>query len=314
MIRPSSIVFAVCGLLTLSAGAASGQTDGQTDGQTVKWSTEPSITKLTEHVYRYGAIQGNYVYNAMFIATTEGIIVVDGSCDNMEWLKSELQTRFKVPVRYVVLSHDHNSHICDTQVFADTAVGVGHVNIRPHIVREKRRSIVPQVVFEDRMEIVLGGVRVVLLDLGPTHSDNLIFVHVPSEGVLFAPDFARGQNVLPDFKDLDVHNALKALRTLAYLPDVKIVLDGHGLSPTTQQAFLDFHRYVQAVRDRVLERMVAGKTLTEIRQEVTMADFEDYYQRGSRRPRPEQVRVHVDTMYDYLFRYRDSQGSRAPRD
>jgi glyoxylase-like metal-dependent hydrolase (beta-lactamase superfamily II) len=69
----------------------------------------------------------------------------------------------------------------------------------------------------------------------------MIYVHVPSEGVLFAPDFARGRNILPDFRDLDVDNSLKALRTLAYLPDVKIVLEGHDRSITTQQSFLEFH-------------------------------------------------------------------------
>ncbi len=301
MLRPSRILPVVCCALALSAAAA--------PAQTVKWTTERSINQLTEHVYRFGTTQ-----NAMFIATSEGIIVVDGDCDNMQWLRSELQARFKVPVRYVVLSHDHQSHICDTHVFADTAVGIGHVNIRPHIVREKRQAIVPQVMFEDRMEIELGGVRVVLLHLGPTHSDNMIYVHVPAEGVLFAPDFARGRNILPDFRDLDVHNALKALRTLAYLPDVKIVLEGHDRSTTTQQAFLDFHRYLQAVRDRVLERIIAGRTLADIRKEVTMADFKDYNQS------PARVLVHVETMYDYLWRYREptvggpQMPIRAPRD
>jgi glyoxylase-like metal-dependent hydrolase (beta-lactamase superfamily II) len=209
-----------------------------------------------------------------------------------------------------VLSHDHQSHICDTNVFADTAVGVGHVKIKPHIVREKRRSIVPEVMFEDTMELELGGIRVVLIYLGPTHSDNMIYVHVPSEGVLFAPDFARGRNILPDFRDLDIHNALKALRTLAYMPDVRIVLEGHDKSTTNQEVgFLAFHRYLQAINDRVLERMVAGKSLTEIRKEVTMADFKDYNQS------PERVITHVETTYDYLWRYRDLQTPiRAPRD
>lgn len=301
MTRPKRLVFGVCCALVLPAAPA--------PGQSVTWTTERSINQLTAHVYRFGTTQ-----NAMFIATSEGIIVVDGDCNNMQWLRSELQARFKVPVKYVVLSHDHNSHICDTQVFADTAVGIGHVNIRPHIVREKRQAIVPQVTFEDRMEIELGGIRVVLLYLGPTHSDNMIYVHVPSEGVLFAPDFARGRNILPDFRDLDIHNALKALRTLASLPDVKIVLEGHDRSTTTQQAFLDFHRYLQAMRDRVLERVVAGKTLAEIRKEVTMDDFKDYNQS------PARVLVHVETTYDYLWRYREpTKGGpqmpvRAPRD
>jgi glyoxylase-like metal-dependent hydrolase (beta-lactamase superfamily II) len=158
------------------------------------------------------------------------------------------------------------------------------------------------------MEIELGGVRVVLYHLGPTHSDNMIYMHVPAEGVLFAPDFARGRNILPDFRDLEVHNALKALQTLAYIPDVKMVLNGHDTSTTTQEAFLLFRRYLQAIRDRVLERIVAGKSLAEIRKEVTMDDFKDYNQS------PEIVTTQVETMYDYLWRYRDTQVTRAPRD
>jgi glyoxylase-like metal-dependent hydrolase (beta-lactamase superfamily II) len=280
-----------------------GASSGVASGQTPTWTNEPAINQLTEHVYRFGATQ-----NGMFVVTPEGIILVDGFCNNMQWLKSELQTRFKVPVRYVVLSHDHQSHICDTNVFADTAVGVGNVKILPHIIREKRRAIVPQVLFEDTMEIVLGGMRVVLLYLGPTHSDNMIYVHVPSEGVLFAPDFARGRNILPDFRDLEVDNALKALRTLAYMPDVKIVLEGHDKSTTTQEAFLLFHRYLLAVRERVLERMVAGKSIADIRKEVTMDDFKDYNQS------PARVITHVETMFDYLWRYRDVQTPvRAPQ-
>ena len=292
-----------------------GASSGVAFGQAPKWSDEREINQLTEHVYRFGLRHPRYgMHNGMFVVTPEGIIVMDGICENMDWLKSELQTRFKMPVKYVVLSHDHQSHLCDTQVFADTAIGIGNVNIRPHIVRDKRRSIVPQVLFEDTMEIELGGVRVVLFHLGPTHSDNMIYVHVPSEGVLFAPDFARGKNILPDFRDLEINNALKALRTLASWPDVKMVLDGHDRSTTTQQAFLDFHRYLLAMRDRVLERIVAGKPLTEIRKEVTMADFKDYNQS------PARVLVHVDTTYDYLWRQREptvggpQMPVRAPRD
>ena len=278
--------------------------------QTPMWTNERSINQISEHVYRFGATQ-----NAMFIVTPAGIILVDGSCDNMEWLKSELKRRFNQPVKYAVMSHDHQSHICDMDVFADTAVGIGHVNILPHILREKRKTIIPQILFEDRMEIELGGMKVVLLHLGPTHSDNLIYVHVPSEGVMFAPDFGRGRNILPDFRDLDVHNSLKALTTLSLLPDVKIVLEGHDkFTQTQQQAFLEFRRYLQAVRDRVLERMVAGKSLSEIRQEVTMSDFKEFNQS------PERVRVQVETMFDYLWRYREPTVGgpqvpvRAPRD
>lgn len=285
-----------------------GASSGVAFGQAPKWSDEREINQLTEHVYRFGLRHPRYgMHNGMFVVTPEGIIVMDGICENMEWLKSELQSRFNVPVKYVVLSHDHQSHICDTQVFADTAVGVGHVKIKPHIVREGRRAIVPQVMFEDSMELELGGIQVKLLYLGPTHSDNMIYMHVPSEGVLFAPDFARGRNMLPDFRDLEVHNALQALRMLAYMPDVTMVLDGHSSSTTTQDAFLVFRRYLQAMNDRVLERVVKDMSLIQIRREVTMEDFKDYNQS------PQVVITQVETMFDYLWRYRDTQVTRAPR-
>jgi glyoxylase-like metal-dependent hydrolase (beta-lactamase superfamily II) len=278
--------------------------------QTPAWTNQRSINQISEHVYRFGATQ-----NAMFIVTPAGIVLVDGSCDNMEWLKGELKQRFNLPVKYAVMSHDHQSHICDMDVFADTAVGIAHVNMLPHVLREKRKTIIPQVLFEDRMEIELGGIKVALIHLGPTHSDNMIYVHVPADGVMFAPDFGRGRNILPDFRDLDIHNALKALGTLERWPDVRIVLEGHDkFTQTQQQAFGEFRRYLQAVRDRVLERIVAGKSLSEIRKEVTMVDFKEFNQS------PERVLVHVDTTFDYLWRYREPTIGgpqvpvRAPRD
>jgi hypothetical protein len=137
----------------------------------------------------------------------------------------------------------------------------------------------------------------------------MIYVYVPAEGVRFAPDVARGRNILPDFRDLDIHNALKALRTLAYLPDAKIVLEGHDKTTTNQEVgFMAFHRYLQAVNDRVLERMVAGKP----RRDSQGSD--DGRLQGVHQS-PARVITHVETAYDYLWRYRDVQTPvRAPRD
>jgi hypothetical protein len=55
----------------------------------------------------------------MLVVTDEGAIVADGHyCDrgHVPWLKSEFESRFGVPVKFVVLSHDHQSHICETEV------------------------------------------------------------------------------------------------------------------------------------------------------------------------------------------------------
>ena len=278
---------ALIGIAFLSGGVAAQE-----------WGTERSINQLTEHVYRWGA-DGQ---NGMFVVTSEGIILADGHyCDrgHLPWLKSELESRFDVPVKYVVLSHDHQSHICDTEIFSDTAVAICHKNIVPHIIREGRNALMPQITFEDSMDIQLGGMKVVLLYLGPLHSDNLIQVHVPEEGVLFGPDFARGTNIFPDFRDMDVDNMLKALTTAGHMPEVNIVLPGHG-ELKTQENFLVYRRYLEAIRERVLEQIVDGKSLDEIHSLVTMNDFRADYTITD-----QSLRNNVDSMYDYLYRYRE---------
>ena len=107
-----------------------------------EWGQDRSINRLSESVYRWGS-RGE---NSAFIVTSEGIIVIDGSpcaSGDTEWIKGELEQRFLVPVKLVVLSHDHSSHICGTEVFGDTALTVSHRKLRPHILREGRTSAVP---------------------------------------------------------------------------------------------------------------------------------------------------------------------------
>ena len=262
-----------------------------------EWGVNRSIQKISESVYRWGS---DNQYGA-YIVGSEAIAVVDGHyCPSgtMQWLKDEIKKRHNVPVKYVILSHDHPDHICNSQVFADTAIAIGHTNIVQHIVRENRPSIVPGITFDESMNLQLGGVTVKLLYFGPSHSDNLIQVHIPDEKVMIAVDLAKGRSLFPDYRDMDVHSTLRILKLLGNIGDVEIVLPGHG-SVTDQQNFRDQHRYLQALRDEVLKHMVAGRSLAEIRDLVTMAKFSDYggYKRW--------IDQNVVTMWDYLYRYRE---------
>ena len=268
-------------------------------------NSERSINRISEHVYRWGggAMGG---ISGLFVPTAEGIIVIDGpgnpcTPDSGQWFKDELEQRYGVPVRYVVLSHDHQSHICGTTVFADTAVAIGSKKLRPHLIREGRVAPLPTISFDDSLDIDLGGVKVVLHYFGPTHSDNLIVTHVPQDGVLFVPDLSRpdGQLPNPDFRDMDVDNTIEVLGILARMDDVDIVVPGHN-SPVADQAYFRRYReYLSSMRERVLAHMVEGRSLEEILALVTMGDFDDYANLG------QVLESNVTTMYDYLYRYRE---------
>jgi glyoxylase-like metal-dependent hydrolase (beta-lactamase superfamily II) len=270
------------------------------------WGSEPSIEQISEHVYRWGG--GSTVpMNALFIPTDEGIVLIDGPvtpCDgnSSNWIKEELERRYDVPVRYVVLSHDHMSHICGTVAFTDTAIAIGHKKLRPHLIREGRIAAIPTISFEESLEIDVGGVKIVLYYFGPTHSDNLIITHIPQDGVLFAPDLARPTNLLPlpDFRDLDVDNTIEVLGILSRLENVDTVVPGHFSPTTTQEYFVQFRAYLRALRQRVLDHMVAERSLEEILTLVTMQDF-DHYENLD-----QMLERNIITMYDYLYRYRET--------
>ena len=262
-----------------------------------EWGVNRSIQKISESVYRWGSDNqyGAYIVGSEAIAVVDGHYCLSGT---MQWLKDEIAKRHVVPVKYIILSHDHPDHICNSQVFEDTAIGIGQTNILQHIVREKRPSIVPDITFDESMNLLLGGVTVKLLYFGPSHSDNLIQIHIPDDKVMIAVDFAKGRSLFPDYRDMDVHSTLRILKLLGNIGDVEIVLPGHG-PVTDQQNFHDQHRYLQALRDEVLNHMVTGRSLAEIRELVTMAEFSDYagYDRW--------LDQNVVTMWDYLYRYRE---------
>ena len=266
-------------------------------GQQRQWGQDRSIEQVSESVYRWGS-DGQF---GAYILTSDGIIVVDGHyCPSgtMDWLKTELARRHDVPVRFVVLSHDHQDHICNSQVFSDTAVTVGHRNILPHILRENRNSAIPEITFEDEMDLEVGGVKVTLLYVGPSHSDNLIHVHVPAEGVLISIDVARN-SLFPDLRDMDVHGMLRGLKTLSRLADVDVVLPGHGPTLLGQDNFMRTHDFLQTLHDRVLDEMIAGRPLPAIRERVRMDEFRDLGGLDNN------LDTNIVTMYDFLYRYRE---------
>lgn len=236
------------------------------------------------------------------IVTTEGLVVVDSTCRSegtAVWLKGELKTRFKQPVKYVVLSHDHEDHICDLDVFDDTATTVAQVKTRDAVVREKRNTSVPDITFDDRLSLWLGGREIQLVYFGPTHSDNLIQVYVPDEKVLIAPDFMqRGKGLIPDFRDMDVDNMLKTWNYVYRMYDIDVIVNGHGGTSPKQDILNNIH-FVQTLRQAVLDEMVKGTSLPTMLETMKLPQFADW------RGYPQWLEADIVSMWDYLYRKRE---------
>lgn len=228
-----------------------------------------AITKIAGDLYRF---QNNFHYS-VFLVTPDGIIATDPiDPEAAKWLKAELQSRFGVPVKYLVYSHDHRDHSAGGEVFADQATVVAHERARAAIIGEQRPTAVPDLTFTDRMTITLGGKSVELIYLGLSHSDNMIVMHFPEERALFAVDFV-SVNRLPykNLSDAYIPEWIDAIRQVEAM-DFDILVPGHG--PMGKKADVaDNRRYLQALYAAVLDGARKGQSLEDMKKSIMLAEF-----------------------------------------
>lgn len=230
------------------------------------------ITRIAGEVYRF---RNNFHYS-VFAVTPAGIIATDPiNADAAKWLKAELAQRFKVPVRYVIYSHDHADHSSGGEVFADTAVFVAHENCKATMIGEKRPTAIPNVTFDDRLTLELGGTTVELSYVGRNHSDNSIVMRFPKERVLYAVDFIPVMAIafrdLPDAYLPDWLDSLKRVEAM----DFDILAPGHG-PLGNKDSVRQFHAYLDELYGNVLKQARDGRKVDEVKQAVKLPKYESW--------------------------------------
>jgi glyoxylase-like metal-dependent hydrolase (beta-lactamase superfamily II) len=99
------------------------------------------IGRLTGDVY-YARMDD---YLSVFMVTPDGIVLVEPiGTEFATWLKGELASRFKVPVKYVIYSHHHWDHGSGASVYADTARIIGHEAMMKRLAMPPAGTPLPQ--------------------------------------------------------------------------------------------------------------------------------------------------------------------------
>ena len=244
-------------------------------------------TRVSEHVWFAqgaaalgSAANRNFISNAGFIVTDEGVVVVDalGSPALAEALLAEIRKITPQPLRYAVVTHYHADHIYGLQVFkAAGATVLAHRAGREYLASDaaqqrleaSRRELAPwvdahtQLVAADRwlddagLQLRLGGVEIVLRHVGPAHTPEDLVVLLPQEGVLFAGDlFFRGR--IPYVGQVDSRLWIASLERLI-LDRPRLVVPGHG--PASNDALAD----LELTRDYLLHlRATMGEAAREL--------------------------------------------------
>jgi len=228
-----------------------------------------SITKIAGDLYRF---QNNFHFS-VFLVTPDGIIATDPiNAQAATWLKGELKSRFGVPVKYLIYSHDHVDHIAGGEVFAPQATVIAHERARATIIGEQRPTATPEVTFTDRMTVTLGGKSVELIYLGLSHSDNMIVMHFPEERALYTVDFVSVKRLpYKNLSDAYMPEWIDAVRQVEAM-DFDILVPGHGAMGTRADA-TEHRQYLQALYSAVLDGARKGQSLDDMKKGIMLEEF-----------------------------------------
>jgi glyoxylase-like metal-dependent hydrolase (beta-lactamase superfamily II) len=153
-----------------------------------------------EHGYYVGRVERNLfwvtdgTYQSAFLATRDGVVLFDAPPTighNLRRAVDEITEAEGVTnkVTHLVYSHHHADHAGAATLFGEDVIRIGHVDTRRLLLRDADPTRpAPQVTFEDRHTLEVGGERVELEWHGPNHSPDNIFIHFPDHDALMSID------------------------------------------------------------------------------------------------------------------------------
>lgn len=190
----------------------------------------------------------NFISNAGFIITPAGVIVIDalGSPALALRLIEEIRKVTPQPVTHVIVTHYHADHIYGLQTFkAMGAHIIAHRAALAYLNSEtarlrleaSRQDLGPWIDAQTRLieadewldaskELTVGGIRIQIMPVGPSHTPEDLAIYLPSEKVLFAGDLVF-RNRIPYVGQADSRHWIEALDSLLKF-DATVIVPGHG--------------------------------------------------------------------------------------
>ncbi|MFE3956806.1 MBL fold metallo-hydrolase [Nocardia sp. NPDC059091] len=194
------------------------------------------------------------------------------------------------PVRYLVNTTYHGDHTFGNAAFPDEVVVISsrlNKENMSDLDNEKRQRTgnmygseaefdavtrwrTPDVVFDDFAEIDLGGRVVQLWQFGPGNGPGDTVVYVPDTRTAWTGNYVCHAGIAPMLLQGGPEPYLASLRKLREtLPDMAIVVPGHGPMGDALEAVDWLIGYLERLRDEVTAAFAAGRTLEQAQAQVT---------------------------------------------
>jgi glyoxylase-like metal-dependent hydrolase (beta-lactamase superfamily II) len=199
----------------------------QTYGQEIKVSEGLTLIKLTEHTYIHTCENNNGIVH---VNNGEAIIVSTPDSDVetknlIDWTKESLQAKI---VGYVI-DRWHPDAMEGLDIVQKMGINTYSYELTRKIAKA-RGLPVPEIGFDPKIELDVGGDKIICHYLGAAHTDDGIVVWIPKEEILFGGNEIRSYNGwVGNIGDANLDEWSKTIEKVKneYGP-ARIVIPGHG--------------------------------------------------------------------------------------
>jgi rhodanese-related sulfurtransferase/glyoxylase-like metal-dependent hydrolase (beta-lactamase superfamily II) len=220
--------------------------------------------------------------NLSFIITDDGVLVVNAGDNYLlaQSLHEEIKKRTTQPVKYVVLENSQGHAMLGSNYWKEQgATIIAHRDTAKQMeatgydvlagMRNRARDkafktefVMPDKLYDDKLELKMGSWNLQILHLGPSHSHGDTMVWLPEKKLVIAGDTAFHIRMLPIFEDTDTAKWVETWDLFEAL-GAEIVIPGHG-GPTDMATVRKWTRdYLVHLRGKVAEIVKAGGSLDD---------------------------------------------------
>ena len=247
---------------------------------------------------------GDAIANIGFIVGDDAVAVIDpgGSAREGRELRTAIQALTDRPIRYVILTHVHPDHVFGAAAFLDDHPSfIGHVKlpgalaqrgdyylrrIRETLGSEAEGSevVAPTILVSARLDLDLGGRRLVVRAHGPAHTDNDLSIFDEKTRTFWLADLLFVDRI--PVIDGSLVGWLSQLDEITGIPADRAV-PGHGPVSVPWPAGADSERrYLEAVARDTREAIKAGVGIADAYRQVANSErghwllFDEYHPRN----------------------------------
>jgi glyoxylase-like metal-dependent hydrolase (beta-lactamase superfamily II) len=210
--------------------------------------------------------------------TNDGIILVDtknAGEANYNALMEQIRTVSQAPVRYAVITHVHQDHSGNADLFmkAGTQVVV-HENMKKNweTYAPVQGKPLPNVTYNTPYTIKVGGAQAIVQRFNNGHTSADSFVYFPDLRVVSTGDAFAGANLNCDYANGgSILGWAKSLEALLKL-DFDTVIAGHTNDPLTKADIQAAQTRLAKITSVAIDLVKKGTTQDQIVERVTAAD------------------------------------------